>query len=107
MSVGELVDVMVLPQSTLSHQLQRLERRGIIRRRRLASDNRSVVVTLTKEGKSVAEQCDRLGAAIYQSIAGNFSASEMETLRTLLGRMYDSLDNVVVPEELLQLADTK
>src|SRR6478735_8327365 len=58
MRVGELVDYMVLPQSTISHQLQRLEKRKLLRRRRARDDNRSVAVSLTQRGLEVARQCN-------------------------------------------------
>lgn len=95
MTVGELVDVMVLPQSTISHQLQRLDRRRLIHRRRSAADNRSVTVSLTADGKRLAKQCYELGAAVHLSIASRFSAQEMQLLGELLHRMFDSLDHIV------------
>ena len=49
---GELVDLMVLPQSTISSQLQALHKKRLIRRRRSRQDNRSVMVTLTAAGLS-------------------------------------------------------
>ena len=49
---------MVLPQSTISHQLQRLEKRKLLGRRRAQDDNRSVAVSLTQQGPEVARQCN-------------------------------------------------
>jgi DNA-binding MarR family transcriptional regulator len=60
MRVGELVEEMVLPQSTISHQLQRLEKRKLLRRRRVKDDNRAVAVSLTRKGLEVARQCNQL-----------------------------------------------
>ena len=53
---GELVDLMVLPQSTISSQLQALHARRLVRRRRSRKDNRSVMVTLTPAGAELARQ---------------------------------------------------
>jgi DNA-binding MarR family transcriptional regulator len=57
---GELVDLMVLPQSTISSQLQALQKRGLVRRRRSRQDNRSVMVTLTPAGLELARDCNEL-----------------------------------------------
>ncbi len=91
MSVGEMVDFMVLPQSTISHQLQRLERRGLLRRRRSPDDNRSVMLTLTPQGRKVARQCYDLAAAVYDAITAEISGAEMNQLTALLKQMFDSL----------------
>ncbi len=57
---GELVELMVLPQSTISSQLQVLQKKGLVRRRRSRTDNRSVVVTLTPAGQELADDCNGL-----------------------------------------------
>lgn len=44
--VGDLVTRMVLPQSTISHQIMQLEKRGLIKRKRDEEDSRSVTVSL-------------------------------------------------------------
>lgn len=90
-SVGELVETMVLPQSTISHQLQRLEKQRLILRRRNRTDNRSVVVTLTQGGKNVARECNDLSAAVYRAMTENLSASELAKIRDLLRRVFVSL----------------
>ncbi|MCC6778971.1 MAG: MarR family transcriptional regulator, partial [Hyphomicrobiales bacterium] len=40
MRIGELVEAMALPQSTMSHQIKQLQARKLIRRRRSRKDNR-------------------------------------------------------------------
>ncbi len=91
MRVGELVDLMALPQSTMSHQLKRLEKDGYVLRTRSASDNRTVVITLTERGSSVAETCNRLSDCIMASISDEMSEQELELLTRLLQRVFDSL----------------
>src|SRR5690349_17715897 len=49
--VGDLVTRMVLPQSTISHQILQLEKRGLVKRKRAEDDSRSVTVSLTKKGR--------------------------------------------------------
>jgi DNA-binding MarR family transcriptional regulator len=55
LGAGEIVDLLLLPQSTVSHQLQRLQKIGYIERRRTGSDQRHVRIVLTERGRQVAD----------------------------------------------------
>ena len=92
MRVGELVEEMVLPQSTISHQLQRLEKRKLLRRRRARDDNRSVAVSLTQKGLEVARQCNQLSLAVYQHMTERLTDVEAAQLARLLGKMFATLE---------------
>ncbi len=92
MRVGEFVDEMVLPQSTISHQLQRLEKRKLLRRRRAKDDNRSVAVSLTPKGLDVAQQCNQLSLAVYQHMTERLTGVEAAQLAKLLGKMFATLE---------------
>ena len=91
MRVGELVDLMALPQSTMSHQLKRLEKDGYVLRTRSESDNRTVVITLTERGTAVAETCNRLSDSVMSAISEELSDEELAQLSHLLQRVFDSL----------------
>lgn len=91
LSVGALVELMALPQSTISHQLKRLDKIGYIQRTRSRTDNRSVEVRLTPLGRQVAETCNQLSREIYFAAVETFSDAEIETLSNLLKRMYVNL----------------
>ncbi len=73
---GELVDLMVLPQSTISSQLQALHAKRLIRRRRSRKDNRSVIVTLTPAGLGLARDCDGLSLRVHQALLDDTSDRE-------------------------------
>jgi DNA-binding MarR family transcriptional regulator len=89
--VGDLVSRMVLPQSTISHQLQKLEKRKLIRRVPGREDSRSVIVKLTARGKQVAKRCNALSAEVYRSMVRGLSRKELEQLRGQLRGIYDRL----------------
>lgn len=91
LSVGALVELMALPQSTISHQLKRLDKIGYIQRTRSRTDNRSVEVRLTPLGQRVAETCNQLSREIYFAAVETFSDDEIATLSSLLKRMYVNL----------------
>ena len=64
LAAGEIVRVMALPQSTISHQLKRLEALGYIRRAPDARDSRVIIVTLTGEGEAVARESNALSRQV-------------------------------------------
>lgn len=91
MKVGELVDLMALPQSTMSHQLKRLEKSGYVLRTRSNLDNRTVLITLTPKGTEVAETCNRLSDLILSRVSLELSEEEIQVLSALLQRVFASL----------------
>jgi MarR family transcriptional regulator, organic hydroperoxide resistance regulator len=95
MKVGELVDLMALPQSTMSHQLKRLEQDGYVRRTRSDSDNRTVVITLTEKGRSVAEACNQLSDVVLSHVSRSLDRDEIEMLTQLLQRVFASLPSEI------------
>jgi len=94
LKVGELVDLMALPQSTMSHQLKRMERDDYVRRTRSETDNRTVVITLTQKGADVAEICNGLSDVIMTNVSKELSPAEIELLSSLLQRVFASLPKV-------------
>ncbi|MBF9033531.1 MarR family transcriptional regulator [Rhodobacterales bacterium HKCCE2091] len=89
--VGELVDLMVLPQSTISHQVKRMERKGYLKRTRSEVDNRTVEVTLTDLGREMAERCEQMSLNTYDAVLKGFSAPELEQFKSYLKRLYESI----------------
>ncbi len=91
MKVGQLVDLMALPQSTMSHQLKRMEKDGYVQRNRSDLDNRTVVITLSEKGEAVSETCNRWSDQVMASISDDLSDAEIELLSALLQRVFESL----------------
>ncbi len=94
LTVGGLVELMALPQSTISHQLKRLERSGLIERTRAPNDNRTVEVRLTPRGQTVAKTCNELSREIYFAAVRTFSDEEIALLNSFLKRLYDNLSDL-------------
>jgi DNA-binding MarR family transcriptional regulator len=88
---GELVELMLLPQSTISTQLLALNKRRLISRRRSRQDNRSVIVSLTPAGLVVAQDCDMLSARVQDELAQLFDADSLPEIYALLQRMEQRL----------------
>ena len=75
---GELVDLMVLPQSTISSQLQALHGKRLIRRRRSRTDSRSVIITLTPAGLELARDCNGLSLRVHYALLRDIPAREKQ-----------------------------
>ncbi|MFJ4699805.1 MarR family winged helix-turn-helix transcriptional regulator [Streptomyces sp. NPDC088768] len=85
--IGALVR---LDSGTLSPLLKRLEAAGLVRRERLATDERSVAVRLTPEGAALRTTALRVPRAIAG--ATGLRLDEIEDLRERLGRLTEALD---------------
>jgi DNA-binding MarR family transcriptional regulator len=94
--VADLVNRMVLPQSTISHQLRELEKRELISRKPAVNDSRSTLIRLTPKGKRVAEQCNALSVEVYQAMVEGLSRSDIERLRAQLRDIFERLEKLRV-----------
>ena len=109
---GELGELMVLPQSTISSQLQGLHKKRLIRRRRSRQDNRTVMVTLTPAGLELARDCNELSLRVHDAMLRDIPAREQAVAFGFLRKINDRLLALEAqdlypfpgPEQLQQLA---
>lgn len=87
-SVGELASVLALDPGTLSPLLKRLEGAGLITRRRVRGNERSVAVSLTGEGRDLRARAESIPPAIVEKLG--MELSELEDLRAVLDRVIDA-----------------
>jgi DNA-binding MarR family transcriptional regulator len=88
LTAGDLVRIMALPQSTVSHQIKRLEKRGYVTRSTDARDSRVIITQLTAAGSDIAHQADQESREVTQQIARAFSdPDELAALRVALKRL--------------------
>ena len=78
--VGDIVEIMSLPQSTVSHQLKRLESAELVLRQPDEVDQRVFIVTLTAKGRGVAKQCNQMSDEIYAHMFADVDAARMDVL---------------------------
>ena len=64
-------------RSTLTAVVDRLEAKGLVRRRRSPSDRRSVVVALTAAGRPVAKQARRTVTALEREVGKACSPDDL------------------------------
>jgi len=79
-------------KSRLSHQLRRMEERGLISRHECAEDNRSSVVTLTDAGReAIATAADQYQAAVRRYVTDVLSPEQLIALETISAAVLDRL----------------
>lgn len=88
---GELVEMLALPQSTISSQLQALHAKRLIRRRRSRLDTRSVILTLTPAGLELARDCDGLSLRVHHALLDDLSEREKKAGLEFLRKVSDRL----------------
>jgi MarR family transcriptional regulator, organic hydroperoxide resistance regulator len=90
-SVSEIADRAVTRLSTMTRVIQRLEKRGLVKLDTRAADARVTEVFITRHGEEIVEQVRAVASRIYQSAFKDMSATEIETLNSLLLRVFNSL----------------
>jgi DNA-binding MarR family transcriptional regulator len=89
-TVGALGGQLSLEYSTLTPLLKRLERLGMISRRRDPEDERQVRVRLTAEGKALQLRASSLPSCIQE--ASGLSETDLNRLKEDIVRLRESLD---------------
>lgn len=90
-SLGDIVRTMALPQSTISHQIKRLEALGYVERSTDPVDSRIVIATLTDTGRTVAQAANELSRAVTDRLLAAIGDAEIEPVRAALMRMDQAL----------------
>ena len=88
-TVGELGRCLYLDSGTLTPLLKKLEERGLVTRPRSRTDERSVTISLTKEGWSMKE-----AAAQIPALVGSCVRLEPEEAKQLYVLLYKLLDQI-------------
>lgn len=83
-SVGELVRVFGIKQSTFTSMLDRLETAGLIRRELNPADRRSFLIHITDAGRAVAEESNRVLLALEDDIRARVSARDVEGFQAVM-----------------------
>lgn len=83
---GEIVRIMALPQSTISHQIKRLEKLGYVERKQGKQDSRVRVASLTEKGREVAQKANHLSQQVVGVLMDSIGESDIEIVRAALKR---------------------
>ena len=83
----QLAQALPLAPSGISRSVTKLVERGLIQRRRLLSDRRIVVLTLTEQGIALTQDLDRRVRAYESSLCEGVSEEEMAVFASVSSRV--------------------
>ncbi len=86
-TVAELAGLCVTDAGAMTRTLDRIERKGLVRRTRSAKDRRVVNLELTPEGNAAAAQIPSALCEVLNAHLQGFSTDEWRMLRSFLSRM--------------------
>ena len=92
--VGDVIEFLGLPQSTVSHQIKRLENAGLLRRARDADDNRAYRLSLTTKGRRTAEFCDQRSLKLNQALVRQLNGRNGHAIFEQLHELADLLEAI-------------
>lgn len=84
-SVGRLCELLCLDTGTLTPMLKKMEKSGLVERRRSMEDERSVIVTITEAGEALREKAASVPVKMAQCV--NLSPDDARTLLNLLNKL--------------------
>lgn len=91
--VGDLAKHTGIELSTLSHMLTRMGQSGLVKRRRVSEDQRTMLVWLAPAGRALAEKIIPLAEANEQTALDGFSKDEAKLLKALLRRVAKNMED--------------
>jgi MarR family 2-MHQ and catechol resistance regulon transcriptional repressor len=107
-SVTEIAHRIGLTAGSMSIALDRLEKRGLVRRHAHPTDRRNRVIRLTAAGKTLIEKAFREHASAMENVGKSLSTEERGTLIELLKRLgrapKSSYDSPGDPDDLSEAA---
>ena len=87
----EIADYMVCSRATITGIVDTLERKGLVVRKINPEDRRSLLATLTDEGRSMQQKTPVL-ENIYNTCCAGLSPIELQQLSFLLNKLNDSIN---------------
>lgn len=91
LSHAELASFVGVKGPTLTHHLDGLEERGIIRRERLPENRRTQMASLTSKGEALFTRLRKVAQAYDARLRRALTEKELAELRRLLQKMADSV----------------
>ena len=92
LEIGELAARVFILKPSATRTVKNLERRGIVSRSRVSSDQRRASIALTPKGRALFDELAPRSELEYARIARLVGASDIDELYQLLGRVTDALN---------------
>lgn len=92
LNIGQIADLTLMEQPTVSRVVAQLEAKGNLRRRPSSADARVTEVALTGKGVTAFEAIIPTAMRHQQQAFEGFSAKELDTLKRLLAKVEKNID---------------
>ena len=90
--VNDIAKKLILNTNTITPLLKRMEKEGIIRRKRSGEDERKVMVQLTEKGRALQDEAARIPEQLASRLAeGELKIDDLVRLKEMLDSMIRSL----------------
>jgi DNA-binding MarR family transcriptional regulator len=89
-SAADLCRFMHYDAGSMTRILDRLEEKALVRRERGRDDRRVVFLRLTASGRTQLPRLAAVAVRVLEAHLAGFSAAEIDTLKSYLGRMIDN-----------------
>jgi len=86
-TAAELCKILIYDPGAMTRLLDRLEKKGVLRRVRTGNDRRAVHLELTAEGKKLYPRILEALVRVFNRLLHGFSKGEVQQLEQLLKRM--------------------
>lgn len=96
-TINRLSDLTVVDRTTLSRTLDRMERNGLVARKRVEADKRSYEIRLTASGRAMLRRIWPVMAYHNARAIAGIAPRELAQLRAVIEKM---IANVAVPPEM-------
>lgn len=95
--MSDLARAMQIDKSTLTRNVERLEKRGLVHRRPVADPGgtRAVLVQMTGQGQAIFDKMKRTRFALLTRIMADFSDAELADLADKLDRVVAGIERVI------------
>lgn len=96
--IGEVGDRILLTSGSMTYVIDKLQERGLIRRRACDEDRRIIYAELTEQGRALIETVFSEHAALIRHLMGELRLTEKETVTDLLKRLGRSAEERATAE---------
>jgi DNA-binding MarR family transcriptional regulator len=87
LSLREISDNTLIPPSSMTHTIDRLVEQGLVLRAPHPTDRRTILASLTDEGRSIVERIDQQRRAIFERTWGLLPDTELTTFSDILNKI--------------------
>jgi DNA-binding MarR family transcriptional regulator len=87
LSLREISDHTLIPPSSMTHTIDRLVEQGLVLRAPHPTDRRTILASLTDEGRSIVERIDQQRRAIFERTWGLLPEAELNAFSEILNKI--------------------